>query len=93
MAGRQYEGWPITVKQTDNYGRKAVAYLPTLKIKGLNDPVVQVVEEASGEVVYTLRIKGSEFRPKVFARGKYSIAHRRAGYSRVQNLSRRRRDR
>jgi hypothetical protein len=71
--GRQYEGWPIKIKQTDNYGRKAVAYLPSLKVKGLNDPVVQVIEEASGEVVYTLRINGSEFRPKVFARGKYSV--------------------
>ncbi|HEY6402056.1 MAG TPA: alkaline phosphatase D family protein [Blastocatellia bacterium] len=71
--GRQYEGWPITIKQTENYGRKAAAYLPLLKIIGLNDPVVQVVEEASGEVVYTLRIKGDQFRPKVFARGKYSV--------------------
>jgi hypothetical protein len=71
--GKQYEGWPIKIKQTDNYGRKAAAYLPALKIKGLNDPVVQVIEEASGEVVYTLRVKGNEFRPKVFARGKYSV--------------------
>jgi PhoD-like phosphatase len=71
--GRQYEGWPITIKQTDNYGRKAAAYLPSLKIKGMTDPVVQVVEEPSGEVLYTLRIKGDQFRPKVFARGKYSV--------------------
>jgi alkaline phosphatase D len=72
-AGSQYEGWPITIKQTDNYGRKAAAYLPSLKINGMNDPVVQVVEEASGEVIYTLRIKGDQFRPKVFARGRYSV--------------------
>jgi hypothetical protein len=72
--GRQYEGWPITIKQTDNYGRKAAAYLPLLKIIGMTDPVVQVVEEASGEVLYTLRIKGDQFRPKVFARGKYSVS-------------------
>ncbi|MBO0861312.1 MAG: twin-arginine translocation pathway signal protein, partial [Chloracidobacterium sp.] len=72
-SGAQYEGWPITIKQTDNYGRKAAAYLPSLKIIGLTDSVLQVVEEASGEVVYTLRIKGDHFRPKVFARGKYSV--------------------
>jgi PhoD-like phosphatase len=71
--GRQYEGWPITIKQTDNYGRKAAAYLPPLKIIGMTDPVVQLVEEVSGEVLYTLRIKGDQFRPKVFARGKYSV--------------------
>ncbi len=71
--GKQYEGWPITIKQADNYGRKAVAYLPTLKISGMSDPVIQVVEEASGEVIYTLRIKGNEFRPKVFAPGNYTV--------------------
>ena len=27
----------------------------------------------AGEVVYTLRIKGKSFRPKVFAKGKYTI--------------------
>jgi len=26
---RQYPGWPRTIQQTDNYSRKAVAYLPT----------------------------------------------------------------
>jgi hypothetical protein len=71
--GKQYEGWPITVRQTDNYGRKAAAWLPTMKIVGVTDPVVQVIEEATGEVVYTLRIKGNEFRPKVFANGKYIV--------------------
>jgi hypothetical protein len=34
---------------------------------------VQVVEDKSGEVVYTLRINGKDFRPKVFAKGKYTV--------------------
>ena len=34
----------------------AVAYLPTIQMRGRGDPVVQVVDEG-GEVVYTLRIK------------------------------------
>ncbi|MBE3096887.1 MAG: alkaline phosphatase D family protein [Planctomycetes bacterium] len=70
---KPYDGWPITIHQSDNYGRKAVAYLPTLKVRGTEDPVVQVVEEASGEIVYTVRIKGTEFRPKVFATGAYTL--------------------
>jgi alkaline phosphatase D len=73
VIGKQYAGWPITIKQTDNYGRKAAAWLPTLKITGVNDPVVQVIEEATGEALYTLRIKGRQFRPKVFATGKYTV--------------------
>ena len=70
---KQYEGWPKTISQLDNYGRKAVAYLPTLKISGLVDPVVQVIDEADGQIVYTLRVKGQEFRPKVFGKGTYTI--------------------
>jgi len=69
----QYPGWPITIEQTDNYGRKAVAYLPTLNVSGLTDPVVQIVDESDGDIVYTLRIKGSSFRPKVFKHGTYII--------------------
>ena len=72
-AGKQYPGWPITIQQTDNYGRQAVAYLPTLQFKRQRNPIVQVIEEATGEVVYTLRINGQSFRPKVFAMGRYTL--------------------
>jgi len=70
---KPYLGWPKTIDQLDNYGRKAVAYLPTLDVKGLTNPVVQIVGEADGEAVYTLRIKGNTFRPKVFGNGLYTI--------------------
>ena len=46
--------------------------MPKLEVNQPNQ-VVQVMEEKTGEVVYTLRIKGKNFRPKVFAKGKYSI--------------------
>lgn len=70
---RQYPGWPKTIKQQDNYGRKAVAYLPTLEIKNKLNPVVQVIDESNNEIVYTLRINGQTFRPKVFHNGTYTI--------------------
>jgi len=69
----QYPGWPVTIQQTDNYGRAAAAWLPTLEVSGMDNPVVQIVDEAYGEVVYTLRIRGREFRPKVFRDGSYTI--------------------
>jgi hypothetical protein len=69
----QYEGWPKTIKQTDNYGRRAVAYLPALDIRGVENPVVQIIDEQNDEVVYTLRINGTTFRPKVFKKGSYTI--------------------
>ncbi len=72
-ACEQYPGWPITISQEANDGREAVAYLPTLEIVGREDPVVQVIEEPGGEIVYTLRINGTSYRPKVFAEGRYTI--------------------
>ncbi len=69
----QYEGWPKTIQMEDNYGREATAFLPELQITGMDNPVVQVIEERTGEIVYTLRIKGDRFRPKVFAPGTYTV--------------------
>lgn len=68
----QYAGWPLTVTQEDNYARKAQAWLPTVKANR-DEPVVQVVDESSGEVVYTLRIKGREWRPKAFYVGPHTV--------------------
>jgi hypothetical protein len=70
---KQYPGWPLTIKQEDNYGRKAAAYLPTIEVSGTTNPVVQVIDELSKEIVYTLRINGTSYRPKVFKKGKYTV--------------------
>lgn len=69
----QYAGWPVTIDQLDNYGREPMAWLPTLQIDGMSDPVLQVVDETYGDLVYTLRIRGREFRPKVFRDGQYTL--------------------
>ncbi len=70
---KPYPGWPITISQEDNYGREAIAYLPTLEIEGQEDPVVQVVDETTDEIVYTIRINGTSWRPKVFRQGSYTV--------------------
>jgi hypothetical protein len=69
----QYAGWPMTIQQQDNFGKKPTAYLPEIIIEGATDPVVQVVEEKSGQILYTLRIKGNTFQPWVFAPGRYTV--------------------
>jgi hypothetical protein len=71
---KPYEGWPVTVSQAENYGRKAAGYLPEIQVSGITDPVIQVYNETIKEVVYTLRIKGDRFTPKVFNQSyKYTI--------------------
>jgi hypothetical protein len=83
---KQYEGWPRTIKQQDNYGRKAVAYLPTLEVSGMTNPIVQVIDESNDEIVYTLRINGNSFRPKVFKKGKYTIKVGEPGTAKTKTL-------
>ncbi len=68
-----YEGWPVERTQQDQYGREARAWLPTIVVEGMQHPVVQVIEEATGDVVYTLRIRGTRFTPKVFKPGYYKV--------------------
>ncbi len=70
----QFPGWPVKIKVEDNYARKPAAYLPTLKIQGAPNPVVQVINDGTGEIEYTLRIRGNTFRPQVFTPdGSYTI--------------------
>ncbi|MEM8952530.1 MAG: twin-arginine translocation pathway signal protein [Verrucomicrobiota bacterium] len=70
----QFPGWPRTIAPEDNYGREAIAHLPTIKVNGLTNPVIQIVDQSWGDVVYTLRINGETFRPKIFdANGAYTI--------------------
>jgi hypothetical protein len=69
----QYPGWPITVAAADNDGRRPVAWLPELVVTGVTDPVVQVVEEKTGEVVSCTRIAGGRLQPAVFAAGTYTV--------------------
>jgi len=39
----------------------------------MDDPVVQVIDQANDEIVYTVRIKGRSFQPKVFKGGTYTV--------------------
>lgn len=68
----QFPGWPITVRMADNDGRKPTGWLPVLRVAGVH-PVVQVVADADGEVLYTVRALGSTFQPAVYAPGKYTV--------------------
>ena len=70
---QQYAGWPRTIEQLDNDGREAAAYLPTVRVTGARSPVVQIIAEPDGTIVYTLRTKGPTFPPKVFRPGTYTV--------------------
>ena len=71
--GSPYMGWPVRFQQEDGYGKNPLGYLPTLVVEGLADPVVQVISELGGEIVYTIRMRGSHFTPKIFGPGTYRV--------------------
>ena len=70
--GVQNPGWPVTIKEEDNYGRKAIAWLPEIKIEGKHKPVIKIFDE-NGDLVYARRMATDSFRPKVFNKGNYKI--------------------
>lgn len=69
----QFPGWPITISADANDGRRVVGYLPELKFDGAVDPVVQVVDETTGEILYTVRVAGNRFQPRVYSTGKHTV--------------------
>ncbi|MGE0535884.1 MAG: hypothetical protein AB7O68_12970 [Pirellulales bacterium] len=71
--GAQFPGWPITVAMPDNDGRRPVAWLPELVVEGADRPVVQVVDERTGDIVYTVRAESNRFQPRVYAAGSYTV--------------------
>ncbi len=69
----QFPGWPITVAMENNDGRKVHVELPEVKLNGVTQPVVQVIAESTGEILYTVRSQTESFKPRVYAPGKYTI--------------------
>ena len=71
--GAQFPGWPVVVRSDDNDGRKPVAWLPELVFDGRIRPVVQVVSDADGEVLYSLRVPAARFQPPVYSIGTFTV--------------------
>jgi hypothetical protein len=71
--GQQFPGWPVTVRSDDNDGRVPVAWLPELRFENADGPVVQVIAEATGEVLYTARVQGKRLQPHVYSQGSFTV--------------------
>ena len=69
----QFAGWPLTIRMADNDGRPVVGWLPELIVNGVERPVVQVTEEATGEILYTVRMTSNRFRVPVYTQGAHTV--------------------
>ncbi|MCC5929967.1 MAG: alkaline phosphatase D family protein [Cyclobacteriaceae bacterium] len=71
---KPYSGWPVIIKQEDNYGRQPKAWLPALTFEGLAmPPVVRIYHDKTGDLVYAIRAHEFTFKPWVFEKGSYRI--------------------
>ena len=74
LAGaKPFEGWPIVIDQLDNGLWGAKWELDSVETPEFPDPVVQVQDESNGEVVYTVRIRGTSFVPRIRKPGIYTV--------------------
>ena len=53
----------------------------------MKNPVIQVKNEKNNEIVYTLRINGSNYLPKVLEKGLYTIVVGELGTKKEKILS------
>jgi len=70
-----FAGWPHTVSQEENFGavNQSEISLPRIDVSGIEDPVLEVMDEKSGELIYILRIKGNSYTPRVTGPGTYKV--------------------
>ena len=71
--GEQFPGWPITVQMDDNDGRRPVAWLPEMNVENGERPVVQVIAEATGEILYTIRAESNRLQLPVYSQGTFTV--------------------
>ncbi|MBT5427628.1 MAG: DUF1080 domain-containing protein, partial [Bacteroidetes bacterium] len=68
----QFPGWPVTIGQLDNYGKKKLAYLKEIELNP-EQQYLQLYSENTGELVYALRPESNTFKAFVFSKGQYTI--------------------
>ncbi len=62
---KQFEGWPITIRQKDNLQFPNSARLPTIIVKNATNPIFRIIDESNEETIYTFRIKGKFHAPVI----------------------------
>lgn len=58
----QYPGWPRTISQFDNYNPPSWGKLGELSF-AVENPVVQLIDAETDEILYTVRASGKSFTP------------------------------
>ena len=62
-----------TVEQLQNHSTNPIGYLAEIEVQETTDPVVSLYRESTGDLVYSLRIKGNQFKPFVYVEDSYKV--------------------
>lgn len=68
----QYADWPIEINQSDNFGHTSGFQLATIRVTGLDSPVLKIYDESSGELISAVRMTEQGATPRVPKAGKYT---------------------
>ncbi|UZO82594.1 alkaline phosphatase D family protein [Aquimarina sp. ERC-38] len=71
-SSKQYEGWPITISQLDNFNISEGYELPRLLLHKANQ-VVTIRDSYTHSLISSIRVKGDVYQPKVLKKGTYTI--------------------
>ena len=63
---------PVFFFASENEGRKPVGYLQEVALP-YDNTVVELTNEATGELVYSRRVAGASFAAPVFSKDKYTL--------------------
>jgi hypothetical protein len=73
---KPYPGWPITIAVSDNDGRKPLRKIPVPAIiRNMKDPVLSLVDDATGLPVYTQRFVSVPDELPVYQEGNFSLRY------------------
>lgn len=78
----QYPGWPIHFNAAENDGREPVGFLEEVTLP-VDNAVVELTDEDTGELVYCVRVKGKTFAAPVYSKGRHTL---RAGADRGETI-------
>jgi hypothetical protein len=66
-------GWPIHCMHSFWYDRNHIGYLAPVEVMGRKNAVVQVLDDNSGKLVYSVRSKGTVLLTRIFRVGHYTV--------------------
>ncbi len=81
------DGWPLGTPIDPSQTRKPIGYLPPVQVTGVLRPVVQLIDEGTGQTIQLIRLEGQAYLPRVYTNSSYTIHIAAPEQGKVQTLT------